>query len=592
MRRIVFLVLLFLSVTPARAAVVFEDDFSRGFDWTTVRNAAHYDPAVTCNTHEGPPQWKLLDGVAEMSIADSFPCSVEAVPKNDLIADLRAYQMSLRMFISEPLMDRNLLIRWQDADNQLGIHLFGTGIFGYKLVGGQTKTLLNSERSFNFQNNRWYNVKIEYDLSLRTIKLYLDDQLMLEMSEPANEPQIERGKPGLAASVGEVNHSFVRFDDYKIESLESGTKLSVPFFSQTDPRWKDQEYDRAAEWAPNRPTVGRWGCALASGVMVLRYLGITHLPDRSDLDPGSLNAWLIGQADGYYPGGDVNWRALTRLSHLHSENFGSMTLEMTYENPVDKLGWLKQQLNNARPVILEEPNHFVTAYGYGPGEADIAIHDPFYERFSLAEYQNAYLSGRLFTPSHTDLSAVTVITPLGTRLTMSDSNNSILPIVVIAEPERGYQIFDLAKPPEGLVTINIQASETPVPLWIAAYGHKGQAAVRQYLLPSTPDKSHIPVEFSATDGPNINLLPQPITFSPWSLTRLSLSQDFRSPALVRLILEHQAKLFQSNLVSDAEAIERGFDFQIQTAAKNGWLSPFFSDVIQNNYHRLLLEKFP
>jgi hypothetical protein len=48
--------------------------------------------------------------------------------------------------------------------------------------------------------------------------------------------------------------------------------------------------------------------------MVFKYNGVKKLPNGKELNPDTLNNWLITQKDGYIGNGMVNWLALSRLS--------------------------------------------------------------------------------------------------------------------------------------------------------------------------------------------------------------------------------------------------------------------------------------
>ena len=93
----------------------------------------------------------------------------------------------------------------------------------------------------------------------------------------------------------------------------SSTDLNVPPLKQISDPWQNQVYDSANLWSPLNPTINRWGCALTSAAMVFQYHGLTKLPDNTTLDPGTVNAWLKTQLDGYVGNGYVNWLALSRL---------------------------------------------------------------------------------------------------------------------------------------------------------------------------------------------------------------------------------------------------------------------------------------
>ncbi len=591
------LLLVLILIRPVRAAeVLWTDDFASQWQWTEVRNAALDDPHYTCVSPSGRPQWQVVNGAVEINIDGSIPCATEIVPLTNAVADQRFQRVSLRLFISNRNMDRNLLIRWQDSANRLGIHLFGTGIQAEKMIKGQSYVWQNGTRAFNFQENHWYNVFWEYDLSARNLQLWLDDQLVLDIFESPSDPQLEQGKPGLAASVGAVSHSYVRFDDFRVESLAQTKNLEVLLLKQTDDPWRSQIYDTATLWAPQSPLIKYWGCALVSAVMVLRYYGIDALPDETTLDPGSLNLWLQQEVDGYLPDGSVNWRALSRLSYLFSQSHTEVpTLEMTYANPTNQLAWLRQQIQNNQPVILAEPGHFITAYGFGPGRLDFNIHDPFYTRLRLDSYANTFTSARLFVPSHTDLSGITVITPLSTQVVFQDTTGNQLTPVRLVETtlatKTPYFLYDLAKPP-AKVELIFSDTQAFSPIWLAAYTATGKVSVISYLISSETTPLSWNVDLTAdqpqitTSNTSMSLLSRP------QLIELYLSDRLRHPALVDLLLEYQDKLLNTAILADAQSVQRGFELMLNQSVSGGWLTNWLAMGLRQHFRQILLTKFP
>jgi len=60
---------------------------------------------------------------------------------------------------------------------------------------------------------------------------------------------------------------------YLFTNGNNSTYLNVPYFGQNDELWGTQEYDSASEWKPavKNTSIGAWGCALTSAVMILKY---------------------------------------------------------------------------------------------------------------------------------------------------------------------------------------------------------------------------------------------------------------------------------------------------------------------------------
>ena len=204
----------------------------------------------------------------------------------------------------------------------------------------------------------------------------------------------------------------------------------LPYLSQKDPLWKDIAYDSANEWAGDQAnTIERWGCALTSAVMVLRYYGYTQLLDGAPLTPWSLNAWLLNQPDGYVAAGWVNWIALVRLTRLLRIEWS------TPEKPLPQLRYvykhwsdwqteglvaLSAEIAEGRPAILQLPNHFIVANGFSTDGHDLHVLDPASDRTFLSDGFASPTSARLWQfetgDSELNLSYWLVIFPRGYRI--------------------------------------------------------------------------------------------------------------------------------------------------------------------------------
>lgn len=198
-------------------------------------------------------------------------------------------------------------------------------------------------------------------------------------------------------------------------------ELNVPLLKQISSPWQSEVYDSANIWSPAEPTINRWGCAMTSAAMVFQYYGIKKLPDGTTLDPGTLNNWLKSQSDGYVNEGWVNWIAISRLSRLAKDINGITAfnaLEYQRVKGEDK-SQLESDINNGIPVILEVPGHFIVGKGI-VGES-FSINDPFYDRTTLADYSNTFLSLGKYVPSFTDLSYIMLVTDPNVSLKILDN---------------------------------------------------------------------------------------------------------------------------------------------------------------------------
>lgn len=245
----------------------------------------------------------------------------------------------------------------------------------------------------------------------------------------------------------------------------STTNLSVPLLKQTAEPWGSMEYDSASLWNPRDPRIYSWGCAMTSAAMVFRYHGIKKLPDGTELDPGTLNAWLKAQPDGYVGSGNTNWLALQRLSK-QTKAINNITSfdALQYKRAGFNKSQLTEDIRNGIPGILQVPGHFIVARGIT--EDSFNINDPFYNRYTLKDgYANTFGALGRFVPSFTDLSYIMINAASDTDIKVLDENGNEIGEQFIDEaivnPENHTETntkiktFYLAEPSSGAYTILI-----------------------------------------------------------------------------------------------------------------------------------------
>lgn len=347
-------------------------------------------------------------------------------------------------------------------------------------------------------------------------------------------------------------------DNFIIETAPVAT-LPVPILKQISDPWQSQIYDSANLWSPLNTTINRWGCALTSAAMVLQYHGINKLPDNTELDPGTLNAWLKGQPDGYVGNGYLNWLAVSRLSMLAKQSgnnpgFLFDALEYNRIENEDKTQ-LTTDLQNNIPGILEEPGHFVVAKGVNGDTFD--INDPYYTRTTLNDgYGNTFLKLGRFVPSSTDLSYIQVVVPedIDVSLINPDGNTdgSIYIQQPIIDPLTGIltngppiKIIYLQKPPTGEYQL-IFSSETGKIYDGKAYLYDDQGNVKIILVNGVlgnNDSDIATLNFDPGDTNSISLL-RVVTFASTlsdlhSLRHLGSIKSPFDKAIARLLTDAQ-----------------------------------------------------
>lgn len=565
---------------------LYSTDFSSIDDWETRANFQHAQPKNPCFIGDQPARWSTVESLFGhgslygIDIVNSPPCSTATIPTS-VSPHLLAYEVQLRMFVSHPEQDRNLLLRWQDSDTYLGFHIFHNMIWAEKIVAGVPQALTKTSHYFPLKMNTWYDITMQYDRSRGRIRLSVNDRFIFETFESLQDPWVEQGTPGLAASVGGVSSSNVWFDSFQVFSLESSNQLSVTPFRQNDPRWSKNVYDSAEDWSQT-PTIERWGCALTSAVMALRFHGIDHVPGGETLTPDTLNTWLKKEPDGYWWEGHVNWRALTRLARWHHQAYGTTELEFLYQaRPETPLSWIREQVNQQRLPILDHGNHFTLAYGYGPGEADILIHDPlFSSRPTLHAYDLSFQSARIFIPSQTDLSALTLLVPASTTLHFTADHQPLdlspIPLFQLdptaVTPRLIGWLYDLPKPSLLGEKIRFEISK---PTIVLAWSYDKSGTVQKNVFWMTPEVSG---EYSGADqvfhAPSVTLPP----FTKGELSWWLYDDGIRHPLLVEQLLRWQEQLPEQA----TEALEA-----LRRWQKLGWIHSLVAQQIEARWVLLL-----
>lgn len=573
--------------------------FAETFDWyglqrwTETYNGQWLDPTLPCRSRSSDHiSWEAVNGQAKLNINGSVPCKVVLQP--DLQTELPSKWQARFQF--QPLShqaDYNWLVKWQDQDNYLGFHLFNNWLYAEKIVNGVNYAIVPSQQYLPIKKDHVYQVAMSYDQLARTIAVQVDDQQPMMFSEALSDPALTAGLPGLAGSVGAgQNTSAVAYDNWQIWELESTTRtiLDVPLLKQTDPRWSNQEYNSALTWSPENPHVSRWGCALTSAAMLFQYFGLNTMPNGEPLSPGTLNDWLKSQPDGYVAEGLLNWRALSRLSWQIQAQWNTPALEFKYEAlPPDPLNWLQVQLWRQLPIILALPGHFVVAHGV-TNDSKVQIRDPYYAYTNLVPYQNSWLSARLFTPSQTDLSAISIWAKPGVALKLADQ--SIMPILE-SYPQGEWWVYDLPKPAIGLHSLSItNLSQAAQPALIQVYDQFGSVIEQSLLIPPQATEYQVKVDLHPDAPVKIDWEPINYQYSLTELVTLLRHDELSSPFLLGSILSQQIELSQNISLEQAESVLNSTLDSLAGWHERQWLSYQAKELIKQLLQAQLRQAWP
>jgi hypothetical protein len=234
----------------------------------------------------------------------------------------------------------------------------------------------------------------------------------------------------------------------------------VPSFKQSDADWGSDTYDSS----PN--TISAKGCWLSSLAMGLNAVGLTDITvdgTSQDLDPGSLNDFMVDHP-GSFAGFNVNPGPATHAASDGTLKFVAKRIDST-DDPAGAIRFLQEALCDGFPVVVGVklnaagvPGHFVLVTDInGDDLTDFKIEDPGSStNDSLADYDDEYStrgyvmpvggpvapnSGALLSPQAdaSDRSALYVATSRGTSLVVTDPNGRRTGLVGDAEQT---QIFE------------------------------------------------------------------------------------------------------------------------------------------------------
>ncbi|HSX09765.1 MAG TPA: C39 family peptidase [Candidatus Saccharimonadales bacterium] len=297
--------------------------------------------------------------------------------------------------------------------------------------------------------------------------LYIDNNLIKTITDST----YMSGAPGF--SLG--NNTPI--DNFRVDTVPS-SDLDVPLlkqgilpFNDKNPSWEGDEFDHASDFGGFAcgTTIAQCGCAMTSTAMIFEYYGIDQLPDKTFINPGTLNAWLKNN-NGYFRDEGLNpYVAATVAKKAKSLNYNFAYDALEYTHMGEDKNQLAQDIQQGIPDILEEPGHFIVAKGINGNTFD--INDPYYSRTTLDAYNNHFLSLGRFVGANSDPSYIVLAVDKNVSATLTNQQgasigNSYLnyslinPSTVsgIATPNPSLKILDFAKPSTGSYKFNLNAS--------------------------------------------------------------------------------------------------------------------------------------
>jgi hypothetical protein len=449
MKKYLLFLLLFcylFSCCQADAQKLFIDDFTGDFNkWLLVNGSLSY--------------WQIRDEALYATLIQSRKLST-IVPKDEFWQGMEEYDVEFFFKVFDNT-DKNFVAGMKDANNFYDFHFYGNELIVEDIRGGLSlhKTII----PFVLEINRNYLMQLSY--AEDRISLLADGNLIFSTTDDWL-PLSGGGKFGLKISTGGVAHSAAYFDEVKVTEMMPKDVL----FKQNDPSWALEIYDTAADWS-SKPTMSNWACAVSSVAMILRAYGYHFLPDGQEINPWSLNLWLLEQNDGYVAQGLVNWLAISRLSKILSLKVGESLpkLEFSYfrGQEAENFTVLQEKLMESEGQIAATTGHFFVVDNYLLESNDFVIKDPLFDYTLLSQRPDKIDSLRLFQPSFTDLSYLLLAIPkemdfsLRTEDGQTDPELQVVSEQIVAGDEKtgaGYKLIYYAKPMTGEINLLLQAN--------------------------------------------------------------------------------------------------------------------------------------
>ena len=212
-------------------------------------------------------------------------------------------------------------------------------------------------------------------------------------------------------------------------TIEPIGTAQTPLFLQTDERWKNDIYAGGERDVLDcGTTIEECGCALTSMAMLLRGYGISKGATGEEIQPKSLNAYLLQNQtctdDGCislgYVFGALRWSAAHRLSAEASSVFNTPKVQFFGKKAFQKHEIIEKLRLQKMPVIAKDSKQshwFVLSDEKDP---DISVLDPVFGKTTLNTKHEGLAAAVLdFQEVHSDFSAIEIYVKQGTRVTIA-----------------------------------------------------------------------------------------------------------------------------------------------------------------------------
>lgn len=408
--------------TPVLAShKVFQDNFDDGNanGWIVTRNPCIYNGL--------PAEWEVVNGELGIKI-NGGGCVTEIMPNDGLwgsLGDDYSVEFDTHLVTGT---DHNFAFRYTDPDHWYDYHIQSPGA----LI---MQRMLAPENGSNvilgdFSNGQTIHFKIVVNGD--DVKLYrgTNPELLL-YDNPHMGGFFPTGRIALQASAGADPNSETYFDNIVVTNIDDGggATLPVPYYTQNSLPWGPSEYDSAASLGISSPTMDRWGCAVTSAAMILKYHGMNEFANGKPMDPGNLNLWLDNN-NGYQkrPGSSaIFWTSIQRLSK-ELFNAGKSNVKLVYSGhkpSSNTTTLLNNDLTTEKiPHILQVTTQWGSHYVVGTGVLNngYSLNDPEWNYPDLSNFiNNAYQHTHRYRPSQTNFSYIEFVVDPNVEVLITDS---------------------------------------------------------------------------------------------------------------------------------------------------------------------------
>ena len=192
-------------------------------------------------------------------------------------------------------------------------------------------------------------------------------------------------------------------DDFFFTSEQTCSLNDVPYYSQLDPNWGNDDYGGSVSnpWGPGENSFWRWGCATTSAAMIISYHGLQQ--NGFTTTPKELNDWLRSDDVRGYSEGSIIWTKVAEYARLNGVNLHYYSGWSSNDGVVN--GFLCENC----PIILYTKTspydgHFLVATGRTQ-DGDWKVNDPGY--YDLSTIGNSeYTEIRKYGISESDPSSI------------------------------------------------------------------------------------------------------------------------------------------------------------------------------------------